>query len=220
MLCRLAAALVPPVGRLNVTAADGARFAPGSIIAANHTSLADPAVVLAALRGLGVEPVVMAAAGLWRIPLLGRALAREEHIPVHRGDRRAVEALDTAAEALGRGRLVLIYGEGGLPRREDPGEAAPRPFRSGLARLTRSTGAPVVPLGQAGARRIVSGSRPKQMAGLVTAPLRRPGVHVHVGAPVVLTGTHAARTAHAHRAVTAAWRIAAERLGERLVPDA
>ncbi|MER6609514.1 lysophospholipid acyltransferase family protein [Streptomyces sp. NPDC000927] len=217
MLSRLAAALVPAAVGLNVTTDVGARLAPGSIIAANHTSLADPAVVLAALRRLGVEPVVMAAAGLWRVPVLGRALAREGHIPVHRGDRRAVEALHTAAEALARGRLVLIYGEGGLPRRRDPGEAGPRPFRSGLARLTRSTGAPVVPLGQAGARRIVSGSRPKQFAGLVMAPLRRPGVHVHVGAPVVLTGSHADRTAHAHQAVTAAWRTAVGRLGEPVV---
>jgi len=214
MLSRLAAALVPVVGSLNVTTDDAARFAPGSIIAANHTSTADPAVVLAALHRLGVEPVVMAAAGLWRAPVLGRLLAREGHIPVHRGDRRAAEALDAAAEALSQGRLVLIYGEGGLPRRKDAAEAAPRAFRSGLARITRATGAPVVPLGQAGARRIISGSRPKQFAGLVTAPLRRPGVHVHVGAPVVLTGTHAARSAHAHRAVTAAWRTAAELLGE------
>ncbi|MEU9763781.1 lysophospholipid acyltransferase family protein [Streptomyces sp. NPDC047985] len=212
MLSRLAAALVPVVGSLNVTTDVGTRFAPGSVIAANHTSLADPAVVLAALHRLGVEPVVMAAAGLWRIPVLGRVLAREGHIPVHRGDRRAADALDTAAETLGRGRLVLIYGEGGLPRRKDSGEALPGAFRSGLARLTRSTGAPVVPLGQAGSRRIVSGSRTKQVAGLVTAPLRRPDVHVHVGAPVMLNGSPAARTAHAHRAVTAAWRTAAERL--------
>lgn len=214
MLSRLAAALVPAVGSLDVTTDAGVRLAPGSVIAANHTSTADPAVVLAALHRLGVEPVVMAAAGLWRIPVLGRALAREGHIPVHRGDRRAFAALDAAAEALTSGRLVLIYGEGGLPRRRDAAEAAPGTFRSGIARLTRDTGAPVVPLGQAGARRIVSGGRPKQFAGLVTAPLRRPGLHVHVGAPVVLTGTHADRSAEARRAVTAAWRTAAERLGE------
>ncbi|MEV7324884.1 lysophospholipid acyltransferase family protein [Streptomyces sp. NPDC093970] len=212
MLSRLAAVLLPTVGRLTVTADPAAVLAPGSIIAVNHTSLADPAVVLAALRRLGAEPAVMAAAGLWRIPLLGRALTREGHIPVHRGDRRADRCLDLSAAALGEGRMVLIYGEGGLPRRADSAEAEPAAFRSGLARLAERTGAPVVPVGQAGARRITSGGTGKQLAGLVTAPLRRPSLHVHVGAPIILSGGRAAGTAQAHGAVTAAWRTAAGQL--------
>lgn len=214
MLSRLADILLPTVGRLTVTADTDAVLAPGSIIAANHTSLADPAVVFAALHRLGVEPVVMAAAGLWRIPLLGRMLAREGHIPVHRQDRRAARCLDLAAASLDEGRLVLIYGEGGLPPRKDASEAEPAAFRGGLARLAERTGAPVIPVGQAGARRLTSGSTVKQIAGLVTAPLRRPSLHVHVGAPVHLTGNRAMCTARAHGAVTAAWRTAAGRLGE------
>lgn len=195
MLNRTADVLVPAFGRLTVTTDPGAELAPGSIIAANHTSLADPAIVTAALYRLGAEPVIMAAAGLWCVPLLGRALAREGRIPVIRGDRRAAAALDAAAEALEQGRLVLIYAEGGLPRRRDAGEAAPGTFRSGLARLAECTGAPVVPVGQAGACRIASGSTAKQLAGLVTAPLRRPDLHVHVGAPLESTGDRATRTA-------------------------
>ncbi|MEU0126657.1 lysophospholipid acyltransferase family protein [Streptomyces sp. NPDC006289] len=214
MLSRIAHILVPAVGRLSVTTDPGARLEPGSIIAANHTSLADPAVVVAALRRLGVEPVVMAAAGLWRVPLLGRALAREGHVPVIRGDRRAAASLDAAAEALGRGRLVLIYAEGGLPRRKDAAEAAPEAFRSGLARLAERTGAPIVPVGQAGARRVTSGSTVKQLAGLVTAPLRRPQLHVHVGAPLEPADSRAFQTDRARTAVTTAWRTAASRLDE------
>ncbi|MEU4132151.1 lysophospholipid acyltransferase family protein [Streptomyces wuyuanensis] len=215
MLSRLAEVLVPTVGRLTVTADTGAVLAPGSIIAANHTSLADPAVVLAALHRLGVEPVVMATAGLWRIPLLGRALSRGDHIPVHRGDhRRAAGCLDLAAAALREGRLVLIYGEGGIPPRTDSAETPPVAFRSGLARLAARAGAPVVPVGQAGARRVTSGNVAKQIAGLATAPLRRPALHVHVGPPVVLGGDRTARTVQAHAAVTAAWRTAAAHLGE------
>ncbi|GHH42975.1 lysophospholipid acyltransferase family protein [Streptomyces candidus] len=214
MLSRLADVLVPAVGRLTVTADPGAELAPGSILTANHTSLADPAVVLAALHRLGVRPVVMATAGLWRVPVLGRMLAREGHIPVHRGDRRAASALDGAAEALERGRLVLIYAEGGLPVRADVAEAAPGAFRSGLSRLVRRTGAPVVPVGQAGARRVTSGSRAKQIGGLLTAPLRRPDLHVHVGPAIEPTADGVIRTGHAHAAVTAAWRTAAARLGE------
>ncbi|MFF5025659.1 lysophospholipid acyltransferase family protein [Streptomyces collinus] len=214
MLSRLAHALMPAVGRLTVTTDPATVLAPGSIIAANHTSFADPAVVLAALHRLGAEPVVMAAAGLWRTPLLGRALAREGHIPVHRHDGRAGRCLDLAAAALEDGRLVLVYGEGGLPPRKDAAETAPSTFRAGLARLAERTGSPVVPVGQAGARRITSGNVAKQLAGLATAPLRRPALHVHVGTPILLGGDRAASTAKAHRAVTAAWRTAAAELGE------
>ncbi|MFE7776281.1 lysophospholipid acyltransferase family protein [Streptomyces sp. NPDC057445] len=214
MLSRVADVLVPFVGRLSVTADAHTELAPGTIIAANHTSLADPAIVLAALRRLDVEPVIMAAAGLWRIPLLGRALVREGHVPVFRRTLRAADALGLAAAALERGRLVLIYAEGGLPRRRDAAEAAPGTFHSGLSRLAHHTGAPVVPVGQAGARRVISGNAAKQIAGLTTAPLRRPNLHVHVGAPLQLTGDDAVRTAQARTAVTNAWRTAAAHLGE------
>ncbi|WP_329576946.1 1-acyl-sn-glycerol-3-phosphate acyltransferase [Kitasatospora sp. NBC_01250] len=218
MLGRIATTVVPLFGTLTISTDDRAELAPGSIVAANHTSLADPAVVLAALHRLGVRPVVLATAGLWRIPGLGRALEREGHIPVHRGTRRAAESLDAAAQALASGRLVLIYGEGGLPHRRDAGEAAPGTFRSGLARLAQATGAPVVPLGQAGARRLSSGNSAKQLAGILTAPLRRPALHVHVGPPVRLTGDPGPASATAQQAVAAAWRQAAEHAAERWRP--
>lgn len=214
MLSRLAAGLVPVFGRLTVTADAGATLAPGSILVANHTSLADPAIVLAAFHRLGVHPAVLATAGLWRVPVLGRTLDREGHIPVHRNSHRAARCLDLAAATLSEGRTVLLYGEGGLPHRTDASEAEPTPFRSGLARLAERTGAPVVPVGQAGARRITSGTTVKQIAGLVTAPLRRPRLHVHVGAPITLTGTTAACAATAHTAVTNAWRKAVGQLDE------
>nr|BEK70490.1 hypothetical protein KPHV_77170 [Kitasatospora purpeofusca] len=189
--------------------------APGSIVAANHTSLSDPVVVLAALHRLGARPVVLATAGLWRIPLLGTLLRHEGHIAVHRGTARAAESLDAAAEALAAGRVVLIYGEGGLPRRRDSGELPPGPFRSGLARLAHATGAPVVPLGQAGSRRLTSGGTGKQLAGLATAPVRRPGLHVHLGAPLHLPADTAEATARAHHAVTAAWAAASRHAAAR-----
>lgn len=208
MLSRTAALLVPAFGSLRVTTGPGAVLAPGSIVVANHTALSDPAVVLAALHRLGARPVVLATAGLWRVPVLGRLLRRDGHIPVHRGTARAAESLERAAEALAAGRVVLIYAEGGLPRRLDSGEQPPGPFRSGLARLAAATGAPVVPLGQAGSRRLTSGRVPKQLAGLVTAPARRPALHVHLGTPLHLPDEPAAATAAAHAAVTAAWERA------------
>ncbi|MFE0514597.1 lysophospholipid acyltransferase family protein [Streptomyces sp. NPDC058964] len=219
MLSRLAEAVVPVLGRLDVTTDVAVGPIAGSIIIANHTSLSDPAVVLAALRRLGTEPVVLAAAGLWRIPLLGRVLNREGHIPVHRHDPRAARALREAQAALTAGRSVLLYPEGGLPHRKGVREAPPRPFHPGLIHLAHATGAQIVPLGQAGARALASGSPLEQVARLLTAPLRRPRLHVHVGAPLRLRSeqTRAQALAMTHGALTQAWRTAARRLGAALV---
>ncbi|MCY0926802.1 lysophospholipid acyltransferase family protein [Streptomyces sp. H27-H1] len=208
MISHVAAALAQMFGRMTVSETPSLPVVGGTILAANHTSLADPVLVVAALRRLGIDPVIMATAGLWRVPVLGGALAREGHIPVHRGTARAASSLADAAEALAAGRCVLMYGEGRIPDRRDSGEAAPLPFRSGLARLALATGAPVRPVGQAGARRVSSGTTAKQLAGVLTAPVRRPRVHVHVGAPLFLPEGLAEATAVAHGAVTSAWHTA------------
>lgn len=210
MLTDIARRVVPVLGRFGVSRAAGVGGLEGPlIVAANHSSLIDPGVVLAALSRVGVRrPVVIAAAGLWRVPVLGRRLRAEGHIPVQRGGPRAADALAAAEAALAEGRVVVIYPEGGLPRRLDSADEQPRRFRSGLARLALSSGAPVVPLGQAGARRVTSGGLGKQLAGLATAPLRRPCLHVHLGAPLTLSGSIPEATATAREAVTAAWRAA------------
>ncbi|GGW46839.1 lysophospholipid acyltransferase family protein [Streptomyces griseoloalbus] len=219
MLSRAAAVLLPLFGRLTVTREAAGPFAPGSVFVANHDAVADPALVLAALRSVGVTPVVLATAGLWRVPVLRRALSKGGHIPVHRRSARAADALEAAAEVVRSGRHVLLYAEGGLPLRTDAACAAPRPFRTGLARLSATTGAAVVPVGQAGARRLASGSAVKQLAGVLTAPLRRPRLHVHIGRPVHLPPGIPEGTATAHRAVTAAWRRAARAVGEPALDD-
>ncbi|MEU0368808.1 lysophospholipid acyltransferase family protein [Streptomyces sp. NPDC006283] len=213
MLSRIAASVVPFLGRLT-TSAEPATFPAPGILVANHTSLADPGIVLAALRGMDVEPVILAAAGLWRIPVLRYLLDRDGHVPVYRRTTHAADALDKAAAALEAGRHVLIYGEGRIPCRRDAAEAAPEAFRSGPARLAAASGALIVPIGQAGARRVTSGSRTKQVAGFLTAPARRPRLHVHVGAPLQLPAEITTASVAAHQAVTAAWRTAAQHLGE------
>ncbi|WP_181804155.1 lysophospholipid acyltransferase family protein [Streptomyces shenzhenensis] len=222
MLSRLADALVPVFGRLGITTETGSGPIAGSIIIANHTSLSDPAIVLAALRRLGTEPIVLAAAGLWRVPLLGRALTREGHIPVHRHDPRAAQALREAQAALTAGRSVLLYPEGGIPHRKGVREAPPRPFHPGLFHLARATGAPIVPVGQAGARALASGSSVEQVARLLTAPLRRPRLRVHVGAPLRLDSeqTRAQALAMTHSALTRAWHTAARQLGAPVISTA
>lgn len=214
MISRTAAALIPAFGHLTFTSEPNATPDQGSILAPNHDSLADPAILIAALHRIGLHPVIMATAGLWRIPLLGRLLTREGHIAVHRQTARAAHALQEAATALAEGRHVLIYAEGRLPHRTDAATAPPLPFRTGLARLAHATQAPVIPLGQAGARRIASGSRVKQVAGVLTAPIRRPRLHVHMGTPIQLPADIHTATSQAHQAVTLAWQTAARAVTE------
>ncbi|MGR3938859.1 lysophospholipid acyltransferase family protein [Streptomyces sp. BRA346] len=218
MLSRIAGAVVPVFGRLNVTTDTGTVPPAGSIIIANHTSPSDPVIVLAALRRLDTEPVVLATAGLWRLPLLGRLLTREGHIPVHRHDPRATQALRDAQTVLTAGRSVLLYPEGGLPHGEDVCEAPPRPFHPGLFHLARRTGAPVVPLGQAGARALTPHDTVALLARLGSAPLRRPRLQVHVGSPLRLEGEQDQALDLARSALTRAWYTAARRLGEPVPP--
>ncbi|MFE4667087.1 lysophospholipid acyltransferase family protein [Streptomyces sp. NPDC056716] len=214
MLSRAAGVLAPVLGRLTVSREVVTAVPAGSVFVANHDSMADPVVVLAALRRLGVEPAVMATAGLWRVPVLGGALTREGHIPVHRRSARAADALDLAVAALAAGRHVLIYGEGGLPERTDAAPGPPERFRTGPARLAARSGALIVPVGHAGARRVSSGSTAKQLAGVVTSPLRRPHLHVHVGTPLRLPSDAEHATLLAHRAVSTAWGRAVRAVGE------
>ncbi|MEU2060396.1 lysophospholipid acyltransferase family protein [Streptomyces sp. NPDC013455] len=183
MLSAWAGALVPVFSDTSVSGAGQLARPPGTgyVLAANHTSFFDPALLLGTLHRLGLRPAVLATAGLWRVPLLGRVLTREGHVPVHRGSRRAPDALRHAADALTAGRGVLVYPEGGLPRYRASHDRPPGRLKSGVVRLALSTGAPVIPIGHAGARRVSSGSRAKQLAGWATAPVRRPRVHVHFG---------------------------------------
>ncbi|MGW2464939.1 lysophospholipid acyltransferase family protein [Streptomyces sp. NPDC001761] len=183
MLSAWAGALVPVFSDTDVS---GTRHlvrpsGTGYVLAANHTSFFDPVLLVGVLHRLGLRPAVLATAGLWRVPLLGPALTREGHVPVHRGGRRAADALRGAADALAAGRGVLVYPEGGLPRYRASHDRPPGRLKSGVVRLALSTGVPVLPVGHAGARGVSSGSLVKQLAGWATAPVRRPRVHVHIG---------------------------------------
>ncbi|MFI5530399.1 lysophospholipid acyltransferase family protein [Kitasatospora sp. NPDC051853] len=216
VLTRAAGAVLPALGRITVSGAEhladgGGR---GLILTANHTSLADPVLMLGVLDRLGVRPVVLVTAGLWRVPVLGRALTREGYVPVHRGTARAGDALVAAGAALAAGRSVLLYPEGGLPHYRASADRPPRALKSGAVRLAEATGASLLPIGHAGARRVASGSAAKQLAGWATAPLRRPRVHVHFGTPVRHDQDGGLETALAE-----AWSSAVRALDPTEVPD-
>lgn len=195
----VARVLVGCVARLRVTGdvPAGLRGAP-VILAANHLSPIDPAVLTAAVGLRGLAPRIMATGGLFRTPVLGSVMRACGHIRVDRNTGRAARALDTAAEALAVGSVVLVYPEGRIGL--DPG-LWPERGKTGVARLALATGAAVVPVAQWGTHELVPYSAPRgAVGGVLRALLRRPVVRVHLGAPVDLSDLSDGVAGHARQA--------------------
>lgn len=119
------------------------------IIAANHISEADPFAVAHFVYKAGRYPVYLGKEAVFKIPVIGRMLARMGHIPVARGSSDAAHALKEATEAIEAEQCVVIYPEGTCTR--DP-ELWPMVAKTGVARLALETGSPVVPVANWGAQ--------------------------------------------------------------------
>lgn len=192
----------PALRRLLRVEVRGAAHVPGSggvLLAANHRSFLDHFVLAAATpRPLWFLGKVELAGGVggW----LNRKLGM---VAVERGkaDRGA---LDRVADLVRAGEAVALFPEG---TRSATGELFR--FRSGLARLSDATGAPVVPVGIEGTAEVwPRGGRPV---------LRRP----HAGLLTVRFGAvlPAPTSAAERRALTAAVEErVAELCGQRLAP--
>ncbi len=156
----------------------------------------------------------------------GRGAAPARHRAGHPGHRRTVARTAARACAAPRGahRRPPRYRPGrGLPGRRCRG---PRlgPQRAALrrrrpARAPRRGGVRPGPLPQRPGpprrrHRSPRRARTKQLAGVFTAPLRRPCLHVHIGSPLQLPTPVPEATDRAREAVTAAWRTAASAVGE------
>lgn len=153
----------------------------GVILAANHISHADP-IVLAdyVVFGTGRPARFMAKSTLFKERgLVGSVMRGAKQIPVHRHTADASAALHDAVAALHAGECIVIYPEGTVSR--DP-DKWPMSARTGVARLALLSGAPVVPVGQWGAERILDSYRTK---GLHLLPPHE--VHVLAGPPVDLS---------------------------------
>ncbi len=113
------------------------------LIVGNHISHLDPMFDVVMIHKAGRIPHVLAKAGLWKIPIVGRALAGTEQIPVERGGGAGQSAVEHARTTLEGGGVVLIYPEGTVTREPDFWPMRPRP---GVATLALSGDYPVVPI--------------------------------------------------------------------------
>jgi 1-acyl-sn-glycerol-3-phosphate acyltransferase len=129
----------------------------GVIFVANHISNADPLAIGQFLAFSGRWPRFLAKASLFEIPVVGRIIAACGQIPVQRDSAQSKDALIAAAQAIERGRALVIYPEGTITH--DP-DLWPMRGKTGAARLAFTTGCPVVPIGQWGAQELMPGRKP------------------------------------------------------------
>jgi putative phosphoserine phosphatase / 1-acylglycerol-3-phosphate O-acyltransferase len=167
--------------RIQITGLEHVPGRGGAILAFNHRSYFDAAVVNLvaaragrAVRGLGKREVLDA-------PVLGQLARAVGTIRVDRGTG-SDEPLEAAAEALRAGEMVMIAPQGTIPR--GPAFFDPElKGRWGVARLAAMTRAPVIPMGLWGTEQVW----PRNARLPRIHPLRRPHVTVRIGSPVDLT---------------------------------
>ncbi|GAA2529332.1 lysophospholipid acyltransferase family protein [Pilimelia columellifera] len=195
----LAGVVVAVFARLRVSGGLPPGWSGGPLLlAANHLGLADPVVLAAAARRLGVAPRVMATAGVFRAPVLGWFMRSCGHVRVDRRPGAAAAAVDAAAVALRGGSVLLVYPEGRIGL--DPG-LWPERGKTGVARLALTLGVPVVPVAQWGAQELLPYGAPRRVVRtLLRALWRRPVARVWFGPPVDLSGLSLSVTGDAARA--------------------
>lgn len=134
------------------------------VLVPNHASPADiPALLVAA-----PDVRFVAAAELFRVPLLGAAMRSLGAIPVDRA--RPTRDGGRLTAPLDEGASVVVFAEGGIP---EPGEH--RRFTSGAFVLAIESGAPVVPVTITGTAAVLPrGQKIWVRPGLVTVEIHPP----------------------------------------------
>jgi 1-acyl-sn-glycerol-3-phosphate acyltransferase len=179
---RFAAAVVRPVVR-RVTKQDwaGHEHFPregGFVLCPNHISYVDVFAFAHFAFDGGREPYLLGKESVFRIPGVGRLLAKAGMIPVYRESGQAASAFRAAIDAVRAGKCVAIYPEGTLTR--DP-DLWPMTGKTGAARVALETRCPVIPVAQWG---------PQEIIGTYEKRVRlfpRKVMHVRAGPPVDLS---------------------------------
>lgn len=149
------------------------------VLAVNHRSYFDVAVLLLLAARLARPVRALAKRELFDVPLLATVLRGIGALPVDRG-RSGAPAYDEAVASLRRGEVVIVLPQGTIPR----GAAFFEPVlegRTGAVRLAQESGASVVPVGLWGTEHVWP--RSQRLPDVTT--LRNPReVTVRVGEPV------------------------------------
>lgn len=126
----------------------------GVVVAANHISKIDPVTFGYFIDASGRTPRFLAKAELFHAPGLGRVFQGTDMIPVYRGaDSAAASVAASVAAVRDDGACVIVYPEATITR--DPG-MWPMVGKTGAARIALESGAPVIPVAQWGAHRVLA----------------------------------------------------------------
>lgn len=124
----------------------------GIVVAANHISFIDPLALAHYLHDNGRPPRFMGKQSVFEVPVVGRLIRNAGQIPVARGLDPS-RALAEAVAAVNNGECLVMYPEGTITR--DPG-VWPMRGRTGALRVALETGAPLIPIAQWGANKIMA----------------------------------------------------------------
>ena len=147
--------MIPVLNAISKHEWEGAPNIPATgpvIVASNHISYADVLFLTQFLYLNGRAPRYIGKKSLFEIPIIGRILYAAEQIPVDRESQDASRALDHAVACLVAGHMVGVYPEGTLTRDEN---LWPMVAKTGIARLSILTQAPVIPVAAWGPQRVL-----------------------------------------------------------------
>jgi len=116
------------------------------IIVCNHQSIIDPWVLLTVLP---YRITFLAAAYLYRIPLVGLILWAVGAMPIH-SNRGDFKSLKKSLKQLEKGRVLGIFPEGGVST-----DGKLKPFMSGSSYIALKTGTAVLPVSLYGTRNVL-----------------------------------------------------------------
>jgi 1-acyl-sn-glycerol-3-phosphate acyltransferase len=142
----------------------------GMIIAMNHVDWMDIPVI-GAMLPFKYRLSWVGKSELFKHPLGGWFFRQMQVIPINRG-KRDTAALETSAQALRDGAVLLIFPEGTRSR-----SGVLRTGRGGAVRLAMQSGTPIVPIAVTGTEHGLRGT------------LTRRRVHLRVGRPFVVEPT-------------------------------
>ena len=131
------------------------------ILVSNHISNFDPLCVAYLADRAGRRPRFLAKRSLWNNRFLRIVLSGCRQIPVERGSGDFAP-MRAAEEAIRRGECVVIYPEGTITTNLD---LTPMRGKTGVARLTLATGAPVYPSALWGAQWLIGKGRKQKYFG-------------------------------------------------------
>jgi 1-acyl-sn-glycerol-3-phosphate acyltransferase len=129
------------------------------VFMSNHQGNCDPPAVISILPPVAA----LVKEGLFRVPVLGRAMRVCGFIPVDRANReRATEAVEHGVEALRAGKSLLVFPEGTRSR-----DGRLLPFKRGVFVMAIKAQVPIVPISVSGSGKIMQKGKFALRPGLV-----------------------------------------------------